>query len=177
MDYDTMVGVRSLAAVLDEEAMVQALRLLVDDPARCEAMGAAARQRWQSLYCWPVVALQYRNLWQELAALRRHAGPLAAEPSATAPMARLFAHYGTGAFQASRLVCHPGASSPDLLNRPMQQLFSQLICGAAQQGLIEHLKRHGGVDQAALTALGIPVASHQAVLALLVKLGIAKRQS
>lgn len=176
IDYDTMVGVRSLAAVLDEDAMVQALRLLVDQPDRREAMGVAARQRWQSHYCWSVVARQYRNLWQELASLRRDAGQLQAEPSSTAPMAHLFAHYGTGAFHATRVVRKPYASSPDLLIRPMQKVFSQLICGAAQEALIDHLERSYSVDQADLAALGVPIANQQAVLALLVKLGIAEQQ-
>lgn len=174
IDYDTMVGVRSLTTVIDEVAMYKSICSLLDYPLRRQAMGAAARKRWQSHYCWSVVAEQYRTLWLELSSLRRNAGQLRPEASAVAPTAKLFNKYATGSFQASRLVCQPDASPPDILNRPMQSLFSQLICGGAQQALINHLDQHGSVDVETLTALGIPTASHQAVLAMIVKLGIAE---
>jgi hypothetical protein len=62
IDYDTMVGLRSLSVVVEEEPLLTALRRLHGQPMIRQQMGKAARQRWQELFSWPVVAEQYRQL-------------------------------------------------------------------------------------------------------------------
>lgn len=89
-------------------------------------------------------------------------------------MADLFAGYGTEPFVADRLVCAPGSTPASFLDRPMVQLFSQVLCGGAHDALVRQLSEQGQVALVDLERLGVPHASRQAVLAMLVKLGIAQ---
>ncbi|WP_398331361.1 glycosyltransferase family 4 protein [Vulcanococcus sp.] len=174
IDYDNMIGVLSLAAVVEEDALLQSLERLLLDPGRRQTMGIMARHRWQQHFCWSVVQRQYRDLWLELAALRQAAGPLPPSPPAQAPMADLFAGYGTEAFAATRLICTPGSTPASFLERPMVQLFSQLLCGGAHGAVIRQLSDEGQISDSDLERLGVPAVRRQAVLAMLVKLGIAR---
>jgi hypothetical protein len=174
IDYDNMIGVLSLAAVVEEDALLESLERLLLDPGRRQTMGTMARHRWQQHFCWPVVQRQYRDLWLELAALRQAAGPLPPSPPAQAPMADLFAGYGTETFVASRVICTPGCTPPSFLERPMVQLFSQLLCGGAHGAVIRQLSDEGQISTSDLERLGVPAMTRQTVLAMLVKLGIAR---
>jgi glycosyltransferase involved in cell wall biosynthesis len=173
LDYDTIVGLRSLQVVVNEDALVQILTSLYVDPDLRQRWGAAGRRRWQERFCWPVVAAQYRQLWEQLAELRSQSGPQAAEPSASAPTAHLFAGYATTTFQAQALRVPPLATPAAWLRRPMQRPFFSQLCGSAFDALIEHLERHGRVDRQDLSALGIDPAQQLNVLAALVKFGVA----
>lgn len=173
IDYDNMVGVLSLAAVVDEHALRQALEHLLLNPDWRQALGVQGRQRWMQRFSWPVVQAKYRELWLELAALRRAAGALLPSPPAQAPMATLFADYGTATFRSSELICRQDSTPPEFLDRPMVQVFSQWLCGSAHQPLIQHLVSHGQIAEADLAALGVPPQRRTSILAMLVKLGIA----
>ena len=173
LDYDTIVGLRSLQVVIEEDALVQILTILCADPALRQRWGTAGRRRWQERFCWPVVAAQYRQLWQELAELRTQAGAPAVAPTASAPTGRMFAGYASSAFQAEALRVPPLATPAAWLRRPMQQTFFSRLCGAAFESLIEHLERKGRVDRQDLSALGVDPAQQLNVLAALVKFGVA----
>lgn len=174
IDYDNMIGVLSLAAVVDEQALVQALLQLAGDPALRQRMGEAARARWQQQFCWPVVQHSYRQLWLELAALRERAGVLEPQPPAQPPIGALFEGYGTQTFVGSELICREHNTPPSFLDQPMTQFFSQLICGRAHQALIQHLTTQRRLSGADLASMGVPDSRQGAVLAMLVKLAIAE---
>lgn len=173
MDYDTMVGLRSLAVVVEEEPLLVALRRLHGQPDLCQRLGRAGRRRWQQQFAWPVVAQQYRELWLELAARRRLAPLAPPPPSPWASTALLFAGYASSSFQADALRVPPMATPAAWLRRPMQRPFFSQLCGAAFEALIEHLERIGRVDRQDLSALGVDPAQQQNVLAALVKFGVA----
>lgn len=173
IDYDNMIGVLSLAAVVDEQALRQALEHFLLHPQLRQSMGEQARQRWLQRFSWPVVQAQYRELWLGLAALRRAAGSLPPCPPAHVPMADLFSGYGSGPFRDTHLICGSGCTPAAFLDTPMVQLFSQVICGGAHQSLIQHLVTHGQISEMDLAALGVPASRRLAILAMLVKLGIA----
>jgi len=174
IDYDNMIGVLSLAAVVDEQALGQALVQLASNPALRQRMGAEARSRWERQFCWPVVHNSYRQLWLELAALRERAGVLKPQPPAHAPIGALFAGYGTGNFEGSELICRDHHTPPSFLDQPMTQFFSQLICAGAHQALIQHLTTQRRVTRTDLAHLGVPDSRQGPVLAMLVKLAIAE---
>ena len=176
LDYDTMVGLRSLAAVVEESPLYEALRVLSADPDLCQRMGVKARQRWRERFSWPVVQGQYRRLWDALADCRQKAGSLAIAPAAVSPTARLFATYATGPFQAESLVCNDDCTPASWLLRPMQQVFFTLLCGQALEPLIAHLEQCRSLNLVDLAALGIPPDQYQVVFAALVKLGICVPQ-
>jgi len=173
IDYDTMVGLRSLSVVVEEEPLLTALRRLHGQPMIRQQMGKAARQRWQELFSWPVVAEQYRQLWLDLAALRNRCSSSSVEASAFAGTGRLFAEYPTRAFQVTPLRTTPLSTPPAWLRRPMQLPFFAQLCGKALDPLIQHLERHSQVDQQQLQQLGVDPAQCRAVLAALVKFGVA----
>ena len=173
MDYDTMVGLRSLTVVVEEEPLLAALRRLHDQPGLRQQLGAAGRRRWQQQFAWPVVAQQYRELWLELAARRRQAPQGPPPPSPWASTAQLFAGYASTSFQAQALRVPPLATPAAWLRRPMQRPFFSQLCGSAFDALIEHLERHSRISQRDLSALGIDPAQQLNVLAALVKFGVA----
>lgn len=146
-DYDSTVGLRSLGVVLDHEALEQALSDLLTAPERCTAMGEAGRKRIESVFAWPVVAGQYRELWSELGERRASARLQGnAHPWPMAHAARLFACHASGPPSAGPWWLAEQGSDPSLLTDAMQSCFlQQLIPIHCLTNLAENLqaKRQG----------------------------------
>ena len=68
--YDQMIGITSLATVVDVDACADALARLATDRELRARQGAAAMARARRLYDWRVVVAAYQDLWRELAELR-----------------------------------------------------------------------------------------------------------
>ena len=121
--YQTYVGAVAQHTAAHIEQAAAALARLAEDPALRQAMGAAAQQRAQSTFSWPVVVGQYVDLFAELAERRGSAG--AGESTAGAKLQPLrgepFADFRGFATQvlAPELVLRlaPGVSAADLESR------------------------------------------------------------
>jgi glycosyltransferase involved in cell wall biosynthesis len=102
LDYDSYLCRLMQQVVVDEDALLQALLQLADDPALRQRFGAAGQQRARLHYDWAVVAAAYRALAAELNAQRAAA---LAQPTTTAPPLpspwRQFAQWPTATFPAS----------------------------------------------------------------------------
>lgn len=180
VDYDTMVGLRSLAVEVDGEALLATLRLWCRQPERRQAMGLAGRLRLEQRFSWTVVASQYRALWHELSERRRHAqaaDPGAAPQPGVTPYGALFGHYPSQ-LQAATLSSAEEvrvaavATPPRWLEQRMQRHFLTRLVGADLQPLIAHLETHGRLTAGDLTALGVPPTQHGLVVQALRKLGV-----
>lgn len=120
-DYDRHSSRTSTTISVDMAVLIERLSLLVLDPALRRRMGEAARARVLDAFDWPVVYRQYRALWGELDAVRRHrsADAVISRWLANAPPAhhahddpfRRFAGYPTHAIDAATVVrTAPGAN-------------------------------------------------------------------
>lgn len=177
IDYDNLIGILSLGAVVDEQDLYSSLQLLIENPHLRQKMGQNARSRWLKLFCWPVVQRQYRELWCHLADLRRSAGELPVLPSSRAPIADMFRDYGSGSFPAQNLICDEGGTDPNFLDRPMVQFFSHIICGGIHDKLVQHLAVTRRLSLDDLRNFGVASSRHAVIMAMLVKLGIARAEA
>ena len=189
VDYDTMIGLRSLAVAVDPEWLLAVLRHWREQPQQRQALGLAGRQRLERQFSWSVVAEQYRQLWQELAERRDHARrqqPAAPPEPGVTPYRTLFAHYPSCCSDTVQPQTFAAAASPPApagsiapaptppawLRQAMQQHFLTRLVGADLEPLIQHLERHGRLDADDLAALGIALPQQPLLLQALRKLGV-----
>ena len=179
IDYDTMVGLRSLAVCVEPAALLAALRSLQHDSPRRAALGAAGRQRLEHLFSPAVVAGQYRALWSELAERRQAAGPQPAQ-AARVPYGRLFAGFASQSGRSIGPWQRTAASTPPaVLLEPMQQPFAQYWCGHALPQLVQWLEQlpleqplAASTLQTQLSQLGISAEHQRPLQTCLLKLGV-----
>lgn len=88
LNYDQYLAASAMTVSLDFAALLRAVRQLADDPSLRRGFGAAARARALAVFDWSVVFKSYRELWRELAEIRRD-HPLARRPGPRRPAARL----------------------------------------------------------------------------------------
>ena len=127
-DYDSNIGLRSLGVVLDHAVLEKSLGNLLADPERCAAMGDAGRMRIESLFAWPVVCGQYRELWNELSQRRASAQLRTAPFPGQWPMphACFAGHAGAPPSAGPWWLAEQG-SDPSLLTDKMQTCFLQQL--------------------------------------------------
>ena len=127
-DYDSSVGLRSLGVVLDHAALEKSLGDLLADPERCACMGDAGRKRIESVFAWPVVTGQYRELWSELSQ-RRASAQLrgSTTPWPLAHSALLFSNHASDPPSTGPWLLTAQCSDPSLLTDTMQTCFLQQL--------------------------------------------------
>ena len=123
--YDSYIAAVAQCTAVDVPAAGDAFTALVADPALRARMGAAGRRRAQELFDWSVVIGQWRDLWEEMARIRRatrveRAQPLRGEdrvPPRPDP-SLVFADYPTRRLTPeTRLALTPGESAAGALVR------------------------------------------------------------
>jgi len=99
LNYDGMIGLRSLGVSVDHSSYVARLNDLLVDPGLCVRMASASLQRLDRHFSPHAVCTAYRNLYAQLAELRKEA-TLAPScqtvlPGSDPSYRRLFGHYAT----------------------------------------------------------------------------------
>ena len=121
MNYDRYCGFVSATTAVDMAHLVDALAVLIGNPAIRRTMGDAGRKRARELFDWSVVFRQYQALWTDLNARRAAAGldpawqaRLAAAPatlSTNLDPFEAFGHYPTHQIGPATVVAvTPGAT-------------------------------------------------------------------
>lgn len=182
LNYDSMVGLRALGVVVDEQALYNAFSTLLQQPERRAAMAARALQHVAQRFSWEAVAPLYRQLWTELGALRLAAAQHQPRLSPLeAPYGSLFASYATAAFDRETLHWCVDGTPVDWLCHAMQADFlRQLLAGSSLslEALAQQLAQRQGLAQPVarpwLISLGLGSAQASVVMAALVKLGVAE---
>ena len=105
LDYDAMIGVRSMGVVVDHSAYVRAFSALFHDQNRCRYMAHASLERLKDRYSAGAVSAAYRHLWSRLEQRRAEAALKQASawqplPSGLPGYGSLFDHYATSGFGA-----------------------------------------------------------------------------
>jgi hypothetical protein len=175
LDYDAMIGVRSLGVVVDHRAYVSALKKLLDSPSVRLRMEQSSLKRLQTIYSWSAVASSYRELWIRLAELRAQAAedpPAEFRPlPAFAPgYASLFDHYSTASIDAFRKISIP--PTPDL-KRQLCSSMNQWLLDRSFSGrlsdLLALIDRGEALSLDSLSTLGLSGDQALRMLSVLVK--------
>lgn len=180
VDYDTMIGLRSLAVEVDGDALWAMLRHWRQQPDLRQRLGFAGGRRIAERFSWAVVADQYRALWQELnerrqAAQQQH--PSLPVESGVTPYGTLFGHYPSMLVPAEldadlKLEASAHATPAHWLGQATQRAFLARLLGSDPQPLISYLESSGSLTPAALTVLGVPVNRQPSVMQALRKFGV-----
>lgn len=119
--YDLYVGAASQVTAVSVDEAAQGLLDLIDNDDLRRRMGHSAQARARSLFDWSAVIPQYEDLWDDMSARRRSAGPpsplasrVAANPRRLDPF-HLFGGYATEWSDAlTMLILTPGRTAEDV---------------------------------------------------------------
>ena len=183
-DYDLYCGVSCQTVAVDQSPLVDRLSLLATDAELRRRLGEEGRRRARSLYDWSHVYACYRELWDELGAIRRaaladprsphHRAPRAF-PSRLAPSAS-FRHYPSARIDESTLVQatkrSDGRTYAELVHSALFSYADRLLCDAALAEAISAAAQ-GPIDMASLAArIGRPPPTTILAAAMLAKMGL-----
>jgi len=170
IDYDSMIGVRSLGVVVDHGSYLDSFRILMMNPDRCTAMARESLDRVRRFYSAQVVAASYRRLWEQLAELRSKAALEAASSTRSLPefapaYGSIFDHYSSSGYGELRDICiRPTRQTKEQFESPMNQaLLDQALSGRLsdihvwidrrESFTFDFLKEQGFSDVQALRAM------------------------
>jgi len=178
LDYDAMIGVRSLGVVVDYGAYVAALKTLLESPSVRLRMEKVSSERLQNLYSWSAVSSSYRQLWMQLAELRAQAAvdqlsPLRPLPAFVPGYASLFDHYSTAGFDAFEHTSVAPSSDLKLqLSSPMNQWLLERAFSGRLNDLLSLCDRGEAITPESLMKLGLSKEQTQRMLAVLTKFSV-----
>lgn len=175
IDYDYMIGLKSMSTVVDEDEITSKLLYLCDNPNFREKMGENSRKRWKEYFSWSIVSNQYRDLWAELKIRRLNAGEVATKYPHYPSFNYLFKGYSNNKFERAKLSRTIDCCPPEILNYPLHREFTNKILGNKIQKLIEFINNNNSISIEDLINLEIPEQKCQEIMAILEKLGIAKK--
>ncbi len=119
--YDLYVGAASQVIAVSVDEAAQGLLDLIDNDDLRRRMGQSAQARARSLFDWSAVIPQYEDLWADMGARRRAAGPVPAPAANVSANPRrldpfhLFGGYATAWSDASTMVMlTPGRTAADV---------------------------------------------------------------
>ena len=175
LDYDAMIGVRSLGVVVDHHAYVEALKALMESPSVRLRMAQASSERLHTLYSWSAVSSAYRQLWTQLTELRAKAAvdqsaswrPL---PEFVPGYATLFDHYSTVGFDAFENTAIATSSELKLqLSSTMNQWLLERAFSGRLSDLLALCERGEVITTESLNKLGLSKEQTLRMLAVLAK--------
>ena len=180
LNYDQMIGLRSLGVIVDHRAYVQAFGALLRDPLQRSAMAASALEVLQQKFSPAAVTSAYRCLWNDLAECRRSASDtwrsVDALPALLPSYQRLFAHYPTAGFacsEAGSFVLNCAIEEArELLCSAMNQQQLQRLMGGRLDLVLQVLNSSPELSERTLIELGLSVGQSRKALAALCKLGL-----
>jgi starch synthase len=119
VNYDTYCGLTCMMVAPDIPSFERHLQTLVEDPAMRATMGANGRQHVRDKFDWRIVYQKYRDLFDELAAIRAADGaawegkrPVTLNCSADRlPPERMFARFGSRTLSSSDRFTVPSKAS------------------------------------------------------------------
>lgn len=175
LDYDAMIGVRSLGVVVDHGAYVAALKTLLGSSSLCRRMEKASSERLQNLYSCSAVSSSYRHLWMQLAELRAQAAVdqsprLRPLPAFVPGYASLFDHYSTAGFGAFENISITPTSDLKLqLSSTMNQWLLERAFSGRLTDLLALCDRGEAMTPESLKNLGLSKEQTLRMLAVLSK--------
>ena len=177
LDYDAMIGMRSLGVVVDHQAYVEAFQALLVSPGKRAEMAASSRAILLERFSANAVVRAYRELWDDLACRRQQASAqpaLAPSLPALKPgYSRLFSHYSTDGFKELHALPIAAPQPTHHLSSQMNEWLLKSLAAGYLPRIIALLEGNEPVGCPELQALGLSEAQAVHVLAALHKLGLA----
>lgn len=179
LNYDGMIGLRSLGVSVDHSSYVARLNNLLVDPGLCARMASASLQRLGRYFSPHAVCTAYRNLYGKLSELREEAALARPSqrvlPGSVPSYKKLFDHYATEKFSDASFdaPCEINASAlariafTDMMN---QQQLQRLASGRLAD-LLTYLDSRCFVSTPDLVALGFTRQQSLLLMAAMNKLG------
>ena len=176
INYDWMIGLRSLGVIVDHQAFVQAFGQLLRQPALRARMAQASRQELQQRFSAPAVTQAYRRLWGELAEHRLAATDrrLTVLPPLAPCYGRLFRHYSTRGFRESNHSPIAARQPKAMLNSSMNQDLLKSLAANRWNEFIALFEAGSPIGCRELQGIGLSATQASCLLAALHKLGFAK---
>jgi starch synthase len=189
INYDFYCGFACQMASLDLGSLTKALSALATRPELRRRLGAAGRLRARELFDWAVIYGQYRELWAELAAIRRAAQQdpefrrrLEAAPRAAAnridPFVG-FAQYPTAPIDAATLV----APVPDASGETYRTLIDDALFSYAKGllpaphlagALLDAVRVEPGTVEQLAARVGLDLGTALRSLSIMAKIGLVE---
>tara|TARA_Y100001968_G_scaffold215740_1_gene198465 strand:+ start:81 stop:1769 length:1689 start_codon:yes stop_codon:yes gene_type:complete len=177
ISFDYMIGLKSMKTVIDEDALINKLSLLINNKELREYMGINGKKRWNELFNWKVVSNQYRELWADLKEKREKSEKSSSLRYFHPSIDYLFKEYPTETYNKESLFVENGSINPEFLLFPLHSQLVEIITTNKTKKIIEFINKNKKITTKDLKMLGIEKNKLFEVMALIEKLGIAKNKS
>ena len=177
ISFDYMIGLKSMKTVIDEDALINKLSLLINNKELREYMGINGKKRWNELFNWKVVSNQYRELWANLKEKREASEKSSSSRYFHPSIDYLFKEYPTETYNKESLFVENGSINPEFLLFPLHSQLVEIITTNKTKKIIEFINKNKKITTKDLKMLGIEKNKLFEVMALIEKLGIAKNKS
>ncbi len=174
INFDYMIGLKSMKTVLDENALISKLSHLINNTEIRENMGSKSKQRWNKLFNWKVVSKQYRDLWSDLKEIRESYEGKDKFGYFHPSIDYMFKEYSTEAYNEEKLFVDNDSINAEFLLYPIHSSIIEIITTNKTRKIIEHIKINKSISIKDLEMLGIEKPKVKEIMALIEKLGIAK---
>ena len=175
INFDYMIGLKSMKTVINEEALIAKLSYLIENKEIREKMGSKGRDRWNKLFNWKVVSKQYRELWASLKEKRNNAEKITIRDNFHPSIDYMFKKYPTELYNEEELFVDNGSTKAEFLLYPLHSSLVEIITNKKTRSIIELINKNRSISLKDLEMLGIEKPKVKEVLALIEKLGIAKK--
>ena len=176
-NFDYMIGLKSMKTVINENALISRLNLLIDNAEIREKMGYKGRERWNKLFNWKVVSNQYRDMWINLKERRESSREEMNTEVFHPSIDYIFKEYSTEIFNEDELFVETGSTKAEILLFPLHSPLVEIITSYKTKEIIEFINKNKSISSKDLKVLGHENSRIKEIMALIEKLGIAKSKS
>ena len=172
INYDYMIGLRSMTTCLDANVMAERLIYLANNPQKRIEIGLNSKKHWRTKFSWEIVQKKLRDLWEELYFERLKAVIEKKQRSNIPSMKYLFKDYGTNEIKIKNSRYKISSKNPEILKHKLHISLSKIIIGKSIYTLIDYLNDNKFLDIQDLTKIGIPNEKKQLIISSLMKFSI-----
>ena len=176
INFDYMIGLKSMKTIIDENALINKLEILINNKDLRESMGRNSKERWRNLYTWSIVSEQYRDLWINLKEIRESCTKSIESVSFHPPIDYVFKHYPTEISNQEKLLVYSDSTKAEILLNPLHSQLIEIITSNKTNKIIELINKNKSITLTHLNEIGIEKKKQKEVMAVIEKLGIAKNQ-
>ena len=174
INFDYMIGLKSMKTVINQDALITKLSNLIENKEIREKMGYKSRDRWNKLFNWNVVSKQYRELWGSLKEKRNNSPIITNRDYFHPSIDYMFKGYSTEVYNEEELFVDNGSTKAEFLLYPLHSSLVEIITNKKTKSIIELINKNRSISLKDLEMLGIEKIKVKEVLALIEKLLIAK---
>ena len=173
INFDYMIGLKSMKTVIDENALEKKLDLLINNKEVRVKMANESRKRWENVFTWTVVSHQYRALWSNLREIRKKNDKTERSFSFHPSIDYIFKEYPTERYNEKELIVKELCIKPEILSFHLHSKLVDIITSNHTKKIINFLNNNKRITIQDLAEIGIDQNKQIEIMALIEKLGIA----